>query len=393
MREVRALRKAGTDVDIVSIWTPIARETDAAVMNEWERQTSFLLPKSALRIARDLCVTFIRSPTRFMSATYLALRIARPGLIGITNQLFYLAEAMLAARSLQNREITHVHNHFGDQSGIVTMLAAKLCNIPYSISFHGPHVFFDGSLARIKEKVSHAQFVRCISYFCRSQVLLFSENTNPSSLKIVHCGLNLEDYKFRSPREKVSRIFCAARLAPEKGFEFLIQAMKILVDQKRDIELRLVGDGPSRGALEGMARELAIQDRVHFLGSIDEAEKMRELYAADILVLASLAEGLPSSITEAMAVGVSVIATNIAGTSELVEHGKTGLLVRPSDPQALADAVVRMIDSYEFRLRAAELGRLKVMEEFDVNKESAKLRQYLLQSSEPERREIGKLDI
>jgi len=57
------------------------------------------------------------------------------------------------------------------------MLAATLCNIPYSISFHDPHVFFNGALARIREKVSHAQFIRCISYFCRSQVILFSEST------------------------------------------------------------------------------------------------------------------------------------------------------------------------------------------------------------------------
>ena len=82
---------------------------------------------------------------------------------------------------------------------------------------------------------------------------------------------------------------------------------------------------------------------------------------------------------EAMAVGVPVIATNIAGTSELIEDGKTGLLVRPSDAMALAEAVVRMIEDYSFRLQAAELGRKKVMQEFDVDKESTKLNQYLLQ--------------
>jgi glycosyltransferase involved in cell wall biosynthesis len=79
-----------------------------------------------------------------------------------------------------------------------------------------------------------------------------------------------------------------------------------------------------------------------------------------------------------MAVGVPVIATNIAAISELVEHGKTGLLVRPSDPEALADAVVAMIQNYEFRRRAAELGRNKVIEEFDIDKETVRLRDYLL---------------
>ena len=379
MREVRALQKGGMDIQIISIWRPAPRETDVKVMSEWGHQTYFLLPQSILSITRALFVTIIRSPTRFMSTVHLAFATARPGLRGIMNQVFYLAEAMLAADALQRKEIGHIHNHFGDHSGIVTMLAAKLCNIHYSISFHGPHVFFDGALARIKEKVSNARFVRCISYFCRSQVILFSGSTNLSALKIVHCGLDLEDYQFRLPRERVERLYCAARLAPEKGFEFLVQAVKILTDQKCNIELRLVGDGPSRSVLEGIARDLGILDRVHLLGPLDETAKMRELYAADLFVLPSLAEGLPSSITEAMAVGVPVIATNIAGTSELVESGKTGLLVRPSDPQALADAITRMIDSYDFRTRAAKLARQKVMEEFDVNREAGKLRKYLAQ--------------
>jgi glycosyltransferase involved in cell wall biosynthesis len=73
-----------------------------------------------------------------------------------------------------------------------------------------------------------------------------------------------------------------------------------------------------------------------------------------------------------------VIATNIAAISELIEHGKTGLLIRPSDPGALADAVMKMVDDYEFRRRAAQLGRTKVIEEFDVDKETAQLKGYLL---------------
>jgi glycosyltransferase involved in cell wall biosynthesis len=108
---------------------------------------------------------------------------------------------------------------------------------------------------------------------------------------------------------------------------------------------------------------------------VDEASKTEELHAADLLVLPSLAEGLPSSATEAMATGVPVIATDIAGTSELIDHGVTGLLVRPTDPQALADAVVTMIESYDFRVRAAKLGREKVIREFDVEKETLKLQE------------------
>jgi glycosyltransferase involved in cell wall biosynthesis len=260
------------------------------------------------------------------------------------------------------------------------MLAARLAGIGYSITFHGWPVFFDAKYSRIKEKVLSARFTRAISYFCRSQLMMFSESDDPDPFKVVHCGLSIEKYGYRQPREQVKRLFCAARLSPEKGLSFLIHALKLLQDDGHEIELRLAGDGPSRRGLEGLAKKLGISDRVRFLGYLGEDEVIRELQTADLFVLPSFVEGLPVSAMEAMAVGVPVIATNIAGTSELIEHGKTGLLVRPSDAKALAEAVITMIENYSFRLRAAEFGRKKVIDEFDIENETKKLNEYLLQS-------------
>ena len=134
--------------------------------------------------------------------------------------------------------------------------------------------------------------------------------------------------------------------------------------------------------LKALAEELGLAEQVHFLGYLTEDEVIRELQSSDLFVLPSFVEGLPVSAMEAMAVGVPVIATNIAGTSELIENGKTGVLVRPSDAQALADAIVRMSQDYPFRLTAAELGRKKVIDEFDIHKETARLKEHLLQCSD-----------
>ncbi|MGA2129010.1 MAG: glycosyltransferase, partial [Xanthobacteraceae bacterium] len=289
-------------------------------------------------------------------------------------------EAVLAADLLRRSRATHVHNHIGDHSGIITMLAARLAGIGYSITFHGWPVFFDAEGSRVKEKVLAAQFTRSISYFCRSQLMMFSACEDPTSFKIVHCGLTIDRYRFRAPRDRVERLFCAARLSPEKGHLFSLQAVKILHDEGFPLELRLAGDGPSRQHLEDLSRELGIADHVRFLGNLSEQEVADELQAADLFLLSSFVEGIPVSAMEAMAVGVPVIATNVAGTSELIEDGRTGLLVRPSDPQALAEAIARMIRDHPFRLRVAQLGRQKVVDEFDVDKETARLNAYLLQS-------------
>jgi colanic acid/amylovoran biosynthesis glycosyltransferase len=379
-REIRSLQKVGTDVCIISVWKPGGSETTAAILNEWSVDTHFLLPASQFSIARTLLISLVRFPIRFVDTLRLAFSTSRPGFRGLAYQLFYFMEAVLAADIIRRKGICHVHNHIGDQSGTVTMLAANFAKIGYSITFHGWPVFFDAEGSRIKEKVLGANFTRAISYFCRSQLMMFSGSNDLTLFKVIHCGLDLDKYRYRPPAERISSVFCAARLSPEKGLEFLIHALKLLLNQGHELELRIAGDGPRREELARLTTELELADRVHFLGFLDEDEIIRELQACDLFVLPSFVEGLPVSAIEAMAIGVPVIATNIAGTSELVEHGKTGLLVRPSDSQALSEAIVRLITDYVFRLSIAELGRKKVSDEFDVAKESAKLNVLFLES-------------
>jgi len=378
-REIRSLQIAGTDVRVISVWKPNERETTPDILAQWAPDTHFIFPRSTASILRMVITVIWRSPHRFFATLYLALSTSRPGIRGLAYQVFYFLEAILVAQELRQLAASHVHNHIGDQSGTVTMLAAHLAGIGYSITFHGWPVFFDAKYSRIKEKVLGARFIRSISYFCRSQLMMFSDCDDPTPFKVVHCGLTIGKYTYRPPKEQVRRLICTARLSPEKGLRFAIEALRRLLDKGYNLELRLAGDGPSKAHLEALTIRLKVVDQVKFLGFLTEDEVISELQTSDLFVLPSFVEGLPVSAMEAMAVGVPVIATNIAGASELIEDGKTGLLVRPSDAEALADAVVRMIEDHGFRLRAAEFGRKKVVEEFDVDKESAKLNQNFIQ--------------
>jgi len=350
------------------------------ILAEWARDTQFAVPRSVFSIAKIVLTFGLRSPMRFFAAARLAFFTSRPGVRGFVYQSIYFLEAILVADLLRRNAIAHVHNHNGDHSGTVTMLAARLAGIGYSITFHGWPVFFDAKYSRIKEKVRGSQFTRSISYFCRSQLMMFSECDDATSFKIVHCGLEIDKYRYRPPRNVVKRLICVARLSSEKGHTSLIKALKMLRDKGYDLELRLAGDGPTKEALEKMADEFGVAEQVHFLGFLNEEEVICELENADLFVLPSFVEGVPVSAMEAMAIGLPVIATNIAGTSELIEDGRTGILVRPSDPEALVDAVIRMVHSWSFRLSAAELGRKKVKDEFDVLNETRKLNQYLLEA-------------
>ena len=208
---------------VISVWKPRVQAAPPEVIAEWANDTQFLLPRGAVQIAWIVLRSFFRSPGRFFATLRLALATSRPGIAGHIYQLFYLVEAILAADVLRRNGDRHVHNHIGDHAGTVTLLAAKLAGIGYSITFHGWPVFFDAKNSHIKEKVLGAKFTRCISYFCRSQLMFFSECEDPTPFKVVHCGLDLDKYKFRLPRQEIKTLFCAARLSNEKGLIFLFE--------------------------------------------------------------------------------------------------------------------------------------------------------------------------
>ena len=163
----------------------------------------------------------MRSPVRLLAAARLALSTSRPGTRGLLYQSFYFVEAILAADFLRRNAISHVHNHIGDHSGTVTMLAARLAGIGYSITFHGWPGFLDAKYSRIKEKVRGARFTRSISYFCRSQLMMFSQSDDLSRFKVVHCGLEIAKYGYRPPRQEIRYLLCVARLSLERASHFL----------------------------------------------------------------------------------------------------------------------------------------------------------------------------
>jgi colanic acid/amylovoran biosynthesis glycosyltransferase len=375
-RELRYLMQAGSDVSVISIWQPKPQETSDVSMAEWSKHTEFAMQGSRMNMVLAAAKFIARRPRAFAATALLAWKTAKPGVRGVAMQAAYFLEAVLAADIIKQRGITHIHNHIGDQSGSVSMLAARLVGISYSITFHGWPVFVDAYNTQVGEKCRRAAFTRSISYFCRSQLMFFAGSRDAADYKIVRCGLELENYRYRPPRGETERLLTVARLSFEKGMGFLLEAVKILRDRGQNVSLRFAGDGPDRAALEAMSRDLNLADCVTFLGYLGEDAVRKELEAADAFVLPSFIEGVPVSAMEAMATGVPVIATNVGGTGELVLDGHTGMLVRPSDPQSIADAVLKLKSDPGLAAALARNGREMVERDYDGTQEFAKLKHH-----------------
>ncbi|MFC2081645.1 glycosyltransferase [Candidatus Bipolaricaulota bacterium] len=163
-------------------------------------------------------------------------------------------------------------------------------------------------------------------------------------------------------------VISIANLRPPKDHATLLDAMSELRTRSVTPELLLVGDGLFREELEQQTRELGLEGNVRFFGRVDNRVVLELAVASDIAVLCSHVEGLPTSLIEAMAVGLPVVATDVGGVSEVVADGETGVLVPPGDPRALAQAIQDLIGDEVRRAAMSEAAQARVEERFSLSR-------------------------
>jgi glycosyltransferase involved in cell wall biosynthesis len=370
-REVAALRALGFEVETCTIRRTGPEHLTGPEQRQ-EAGTTFHVLETVRRPLASLRAhgRALRKPGLYLRTLGLAWRTAPRGLRGRLYNLIYFAEAVVLAARMQDRGVVHLHNHIAKASCTVAMLASALSGIPYSFTLHGPDIFFEPHHWRLDEKIARAAFVACISNFCRSQAMLFSDPEHWDKLHIVHCGVDPARYEAAGERAGGHLLF-VGRLAAVKGVPVLIEALAAVRPLRPGLRLTLIGDGPDRRMLEALAREAGIGDAVEFVGYRSQAEVAATLATVDALVLPSFAEGLPVVLMEAMAAGVPVIATRVAGVPELVREGVHGLLVPPGDTGALAQAVLDLTGDPAKARRMGEAGREVVRREFNSATEAA----------------------
>ncbi|MCU0906553.1 MAG: glycosyltransferase family 4 protein [Rhodobacteraceae bacterium] len=372
-REIASLRALGATVLACSI----RRTGDRYLIGPEERdeaaRTFHVLERakqpSALLMAHGKA--FLRAPGRYLSAVRLAARTGRPGLKGTLRQAVYFLEAGVLADHLRAQRVTHLHNHFADSSANVAMLTSALSGIPFSYTLHGPAELFEPESWHLGTKVARAAFTVCISHFARSQAMLFSDPSDWSRLRIVHCGV--VPARYDTPVRPVSgraRLLFVGRLTAIKGVRVLIDALERARAVNPAIDLTLIGDGEDRPWVEAQAARLG---GISCLGFQSQSEVAAALADHDAFVLPSFAEGVPVVLMEAMASRRPVIATRVGGVAELVADGRSGLLVAPGDAQALAQAILQLVDDADLRARMGAAGRSAVTADFDVEIEARRI--------------------
>lgn len=373
-REVEALRKLGWQIDTFSVRTPGKDETQGDSDRSEAANTFYILRQSPLSFLAAHMVTLFTSPARYLGTFGLALGHRPPGTRGLLLAFAHFAESVLLARELRRRRVPHLHNHFANSAATVGMLASRLLGIGWSFTMHGISETDYPAGLMLGRKIESAKLVACVSWFGRAQGMRLVAPDHWDKMYVVRCGLPFDRLPLREPEgSNAKTLICVGRLSPEKGQTGLLRAFANLRVSHEGLRLRLVGDGPDRETLEALAGDLGLGDAVTFVGRLSETEALAEIARSDLLVLPSFMEGLPIVLMEAMALGVPVVASRVAGIPELVEDGSTGLLFPPSNWDYLGACIERLLSDEALCSSLAERGKTKVAVEFDVRKSTETL--------------------
>lgn len=194
-------------------------------------------------------------------------------------------------------------------------------------------------------------------------------------IKVIYNGVDVKSmnsdsgaHAFLKEREGLKGgqpiITCVGRLHEQKNHDCLLRAAKSLLDRGVEAQYLLIGDGPLEDDLTALAKELGIEDRVHFMGLRDDVADL--LVISDLFVLPSMWEGFGIAIIEAMAAGAPVVASDVDGIQEIVNHGETGLLASPKDPESFATAMEHLLDNADIARNMVEKARADVEARFSL---------------------------
>lgn len=266
-------------------------------------------------------------------------------------------------------DIFHVHAGIGWE-GLSSAAIARMAGVPIVLrTEHLPYLLTNpGQRARYRRGLAHLDHIICVSAAARDSFI--KTGVPPSLMSVVRNGIpeTIEVCGRETARVKLGMaaetpvLLTVGRLTEQKNHRLLIEAIPAVLEQAPNTQVLLVGTGPLESALRRAVRARKLHETVRFLGQRDDVPDL--MAAADVFVLPSRFEGHPLVVLEAMRAGLPVVATNVCGTAEAVQDGRTGLLLTSGDPAALAGALRLMLAQPAWARRLGAEGRKRARRHF-----------------------------
>ncbi len=361
-REVAELDRQGTEVRVFSIRRPTGEPPQ-----DWDEQ---LVRKVHYLPDEPGLVKEIQQAIRRGELPAEAVRAIHEW--DRESDFLRLFQAAHIGLQLRHAGIDRVHAHFAGMAARTAYWIKQFFGIPYSVTAHANDIFapreFVVSLPKIFDE---AATIVTVSDFAVAQ-LRSQFPKNAPKIHRVYNGIDARAFDRANFPTAPPLIVSIGRLIEKKGFADLINACAVLKQNGREFRCVIIGEGPLHEALAAQVRDSALANSVQLLGPQTQRQIADWFRAARIFVLACTTEAdggmdnLPTVIMEAMAAGLPVISTSLAGVPEMVQDGATGELVPPRDPTALATAIARLLADPAEAARLGARGRVAAAERFSI---------------------------
>ena len=258
---------------------------------------------------------------------------------------------------------------FGVPSGAVTLFIKLVTKIPYVVSLRGGDVpgfrpYDFGTYHKLIAPLLRIIWKQASAIVANSNGLreLAVQFDARFEIPVIPNGVDLELYRTDARSAVMPRLFSVGRIVHQKGLDLAMHALAGL--KELSWEWRIAGDGPQLDALKLLAQKLGITDRVQFLGWQAREQLIEQYHWSNLFLFPSRHEGMPNAVLEAMASGLPVIASRIAGSEELVSNGETGFLFPSEDIEALRDALRKLISDTVLRQTMGNVARRHMEERY-----------------------------
>ncbi|WP_339383646.1 exopolysaccharide biosynthesis GT4 family glycosyltransferase EpsE [Tychonema sp. LEGE 07196] len=340
-RERQFIGELGIETDLVSTRPPPRAIASHVWAEEAQKNTIYLFPFAA----KDFINSFLEVLKAGRAAWWQCLAvIAKARDTSLFEKVKLLALVLVAGKLARLTKIkgwSHIHVHSCGNSANIALFNSILTGCTYSITLHGPTLEVYGS--NQEQKWKNAAFAIVISQLLLNDVKNKLANFLPKQLAVAPMEVNITEIKRSSPYKpwqegSPCKIFACGRLNPVKGHKYLIETVELLRNREFDVRLQIAGEDEQEGSgyhqeLQKIIEDKSMSECVELIGAVSEQRIRQSLEVANVFALASLNEGVPVAVMEAMAMEVPSVVTNVGGTSELVDDGVDAVLVQSEKPE------------------------------------------------------------
>ena len=291
-------------------------------------------------------------------------------------------QAVQLAGYVHDKKIGHLHAHFATSAATVARLAARIAGISYSVTMHAKDIFHESvEPADLESKIADAKFIITVSDF--NKQYLSETYGHAEKIHRVYNGLDLKLFGFNPDTNRKRKIITVGRLVPKKGLRYLVDACRILADRGVDFECEIIGTGELGKELRSQIESLSLQSYVELSGPQPQNIVREKIASASVFAAPCIVaddgnrDGLPTVITESLALGTPCVSTDVTGIPEIIKHEETGILVPQHNAEELANQLNRLLDDSSLRQSLAKTARQLIEKEFDIQKNVARIRDFL----------------